>query len=309
MNDRDLIETLWKYGHFINPAYAGGPSHGVTEADLPKLKLSDPAVQEAVRSYQNFQKPTLDALSAVINGRRAIADGAVGPATRELLEIPRCGAPDFALTEEAIGTGRWGQCKIDLYPQNNAITVAFDVSKMPAFLKAVFEQVWANVFAAYAELGLALVREDGNANANIRCRFTVPTQESGNMAGNWIGLAIVAWNGIQCSESNWALFDLGYQPQNVVSEWTTLIKHELGHGVGLQHSSGGVMNPSIVRGLPVSWKGDTSYSTLAKWYGGEPIATGPQPPPPVPPTNSGYIPDLEIIYKGKSYRAFPKAGV
>lgn len=309
MTDQELIETLWRYGHFVNPDYANGPSRAVAEADLPNLTLNDAAVQEAVRSYQHFQRPVFDELAIAHHGRRGIADGEVGDATRELLEIPRCGQPDFVLTEEAIGSGRWGQCKLDQYPNNNAITIAWDTSRMPSFVQPVFDQVWHNVFTAYAELGLALVREDGNGQANIRCRFTDPQRESGNLRGNWIGLAIVAWNGIRCSDSNWALFDEGYQPRNVVNEWTTLVKHEIGHGCGLQHSSGGVMNPSIVNGLPVSWRGDPSWSTLARWYGGEPIENQPQPPPPVPPTGNGYIPDLEIIYQGKPYRAFPKAGV
>ena len=51
--------------------------------------------------------------------------------------------------------------------------------------------------------------------------------------------------------------------------------HELGHNAGLQHTRGGVMSPSIVHGLPSSWKGDPSRSVLARYYGGEPIPGGP----------------------------------
>lgn len=309
MTDQETIELLWKYGHFRNPEYT--LSHGVKEADLPGLAIDDPRVREAVRSYQHFRQQELDEFSIARHGRRSVADGEVGPATRDLLDVPRCGAPDFVLdeTDEALGSGRWGQCVPDDFPNNHAITIAWDTSRLPSFLQGSFDQVWHNTYQSYAEVGLALKREDGNGQANIRCRFTVPQSESGNLRGNWIGLAIVAWSGIQCSQSNWALFSERYQPRNVVSEWTSLVKHEIGHGVGLPHSRGGVMNPSIVNGLPVSWRGDPSWSTLARWYGGEPIETDQQPPPPVPPTGDGYIPDLEIIYQGKPYRAFPKAGV
>lgn len=311
MNRQEIIELLWKYGHFRNPENANGASHGVTEADITGgvLTLQDAAVQEALRSYQHFQKPVLDALASEVHGRRGIADGEVGPATERLLDLPRCGSPDFVLTEEALGSGRWGQCKLEQYPDNHAVTVKWDLSKCPPFLKPVFEQVWKNVVASYAEVGIAFVREDGNPKANLQCRFTVPQQEAGNLRGNWIGLAIVGWSGIRCSDEIWALFDLNYNPANTISEWTTLVKHELGHNMGLQHSSGGVMNPSIVRGLPISWKGDPSWSTLARWFGGEPVQSpGPGPTPP-PPTGDGAIPDLEVIWKGRPYICLPKAQV
>lgn len=314
MQDQEVIRLLWQYGHFRNPSYAAGPSAGVKESDLGMLTLNDAAVKEALRSYQHFQKPVLDELSAGIHGRRAIVDGEFGPATDQLLQMPRCGAADFVLTEEALGSGRWGQCAIDEYPDNHAVVVSWDTSKMPAFLQPVFAQVWTNVVAAYAEIGIAFVRRDGDAKANLTCRFTVPQQEGGGRGGNWIGLAIVGWSGIRCSDSIWALFDLNYRPQNVLSEWTTLVKHELGHNMGLQHSSGGVMNPSIVRGLPVSWRGDPSESLLKRWFGGEPVVPKQPPvpgPTPVPPTGGGRIKDLLVIDEttGKKYRLFEQASV
>lgn len=311
MQDREVIDLLWKYGHFRNPAYENGPSRSVSEDDLATLTLGDAAVKEALKSYQHFQKPVLDDLSSAIHGRRAIADGDPGPATEMLLQMPRCGAADYALTDEALGSGRWGQCAIDQYPDNHALVVSWDLSRIPAFLKPVFEQVWRNVVTAYAEIGIAFIRRDGDPKAHISASFTVPQQEGGGRGGNWIGLAIVGWSGIRCSDQIWAMFDLNYQPQNIVSEWTTLVKHELGHNMGLQHSSGGVMNPSIIRGLPISWKGDPSHSTLARWFGGEPVILKDGPvPPPVPPTQGdGRIPDFEITYKGRTYLAVPKAEV
>jgi hypothetical protein len=76
----------------------------------------------------------------------------------------------------------------------------------------------------------------------------------------------------------------------------TLIKHELGHNSGLGHSRGGVMNPSIINGLPVSWKNDPSESQLRKWYGGEPVPGGNPLPPdtPQPPTGGGDIPRVSL---------------
>ena len=97
------------------------------------------------------------------------------------------------------------------------------------------------------------------------------------LAGSTIGLAIVG-RGQSCRTSIWAKFDPGYQPANVVREWTSLVKHELGHNMGLSHSQGGVMNPSIIAGLPVSWRGDPSEPILSRWFGGKPVPTDPQGP-------------------------------
>lgn len=311
MNESQIIEMLWKYGHFRNPAYPD--THAVGQADLSKLTLADRLVQEAVRSYQHLQKPVLDELSTDIHGRRGVADGIVGPATQRLLDMPRCGAPDYAMTPEELGSGRWGQCKLDLYPRDHAVTVSWDLSKCPDFLKPVFEQVWKRVQEAYAEVGIALVRTDGDPKSNLQLKFTVPQQEAGNLRGNWIGLAIVAWGGILCTDTIWGMFDLKFNPPNTVNEWTTLIKHEIGHMMGLEHSSGGVMNPSIVYGLPVSWKGDPSWSTLARWYGGIPVTPpatpGPSPPTTPTPPSSPIVPDFEGTYKGRPVVLVYKAQV
>lgn len=315
--DQGVIDLLWKYGHFRNPAYKNGPSAGVQEADLHTLTLADTAVQEALKSYQHLQKPMLDDLSVKAHGRRAVADGEYGPATKALLDLPRCGMPDYgAAAMEAIGNGSWGTCVLDKYPNNNAIVVSFNLAGLPAFLKPVFDQTWANVVDAYAEIGLALIRDDASTKTNIKASFVNPTTVTPtNLRGGWIGLGIVGWNGIQCSETIWCMFDYRYQPANVVREWTTLIKHELGHNMGLQHSSGGVMNPSIINGLPTSWKGDVSYNYLAKWFGGERVVTTPTTPPSPPggggggPTGTGYNPDVLVTIKGVPHRCWPIAQV
>lgn len=312
MTDSELISLLWKYGHFRNPENDGSASFGVNETDLAALTVDDAAVKEAVQSYQRFQRPVLDGLSAMHHGRRSIADGSVGPATRDLLELPRCDVPDFVLSDEAIGSGRWGQCALDQFPSNNAVRVHWDTSRIPAFLSPVFDnEVWPNVVAHYGEIGMGLVRVENKPDANIACRFTVPQQESGNLRGNWIGLAIVGWSGIKCSEQIWALFDLNYRPANVVREWTTLVDHEIGHNMGLNHSSGGIMNPSIIRGLN-GWVGDPSESILNQWFGGNPVEKPtPEPGPGPTPPGTGYYPDLLVVDEstGDKYRLFKQASV
>lgn len=235
--------------------------------------FDDIELKAAIEKYQRF-----DANVA----RQAMVTGDIDSATQAAMMMPRCQCPDNEV-EAALGTGGWRGCH-GLSDAHAAI-VDVDPARMPGFLKPEFVNVLRRVQRSYAEIGLLFRfrNQDGldmingerisDHHRNIRMTFT--------RGSNWIGLAIVG-NGHnqQCSSEIWAKFDYRYQPRNVVSEWTTLIKHELGHNAGLRHTRGGVMNPSIVNGLPVSWKGDPHEETLRKWYGGDPVEVPGNPKPP-----------------------------
>lgn len=269
MTERQIIQLLWDLGHFRNPAHP--ETWNVTAAALDRLRLGDAVVKAAARSYQEFLAVALEPLSAQHHGRMPVYDGEIGPATRELLAIERCGCPDFGEgVAAATGSGSWPAGCDPRFAAYHAITVNVKPQGMPGFLQSVFATVWSNVTAAYAEIGLKLIRADGDTAANIQISFEA-------LAGSTIGLAIVG-RGQRCGTSIWAKFDPGYQPANVVREWTSLVKHELGHNMGLSHSQGGVMNPSIVPGLPVSWLGDPSVPILTRWFGGQPVPTEPNGP-------------------------------
>lgn len=269
MTDRQIIELLWDLGHFRNPAYSETWS---TQADdLNRLQIGDAAVKSAARSYQEFMAAAMEPLAARHHGRLPVYDGEVGPATRELFTIERCGCPDFAAAvDAATGSGSWPAGCDPQYPSHHSVTVNVDPRGMPSFLQPVFASVWTNVDAAYAEVGLKLIRRDGDATANIQMSFEP-------LSGSTIGLAIVGRRQ-RCRTSIWAKFEPGYRPSNVVREWTSLVKHELGHNMGLTHSQGGVMNPSILPGLPVSWIGDPSAPILNRWFGGQPVPGDPSAP-------------------------------
>ena len=269
MTERQIIQLLWDLGHFRNPAH---PDTWETDLDdLGRLTLADECVRSATRSFQETMAVALEPLSAVHHGRLPICDGDIGPATLELFSVERCGCPDFAAdVDAATGSGSWPSGCHERYPSNHAITVNVKPNRMPAFLQPVFETVWSNVESAYAEIGLKLIRTDGDTAANIQFSFEP-------LSGSTIGLAIVG-RGQRCGTSIWAKFEPGYRPSNVVREWTSLVKHELGHNMGLSHSQGGVMNPSIVPGLPVSWIGDPSAPILTRWFGGEPVPVDPTGP-------------------------------
>lgn len=278
--DRLLIQNLWDYGHFNNPAFPD--TLNVEERDLDGLTLRHTVVQQAVRSYQQFMLGDLELYSQAVHMRPAAVDGEVGPATRAIIEIERCGCPDYTREElPAVGTGNWKECwGVKGF---HGVSVHVDRSGMPSFLAPVWGQVQANVTAAYAEMGLRIFWDDPSKRPNIDVSFV------GRSSG-WIGLAIVG-RGQSCNGRIWAKFLASYRggssPESIVRQWTTLVKHELGHNCGLSHSRGGVMNPSIVNNLPISWKGDPSHRQLANWFGGVAVDVGggviTPPPPPTGP--------------------------
>jgi hypothetical protein len=278
MQTNDVIQRLWDTGHFRNPAHMTD----VQEADLPTLNLHDAPVRIAIQSYQEFFAPDLDRFSAEHYGRIGVADGEVGPATMDLLTMERCGYPDYTI-EAANGSGSWpANCRSD-YPGVHTFSVQMNKSGMPSFLQDVIEPAWDLVRQAYANMGILFLREDDNPKAN-----TYVTWQRG---AGWIGLAIVP-RSPRCGERIWAKFDNRYRPGQLLDQWARLLAHEFGHNMGMSHSRGGIMNPSITSGkfTPSAWRGDPSESILRRYFGGVPVnIESPDDPKPDDPTDlSGY---------------------
>ena len=186
-------------------------------------------------------------------------------------EIALCGVPELAQVGDRplIGGGNWPGCHG--VGDFHSATVAFAMASCPAHVRPHMDEIWRRVVEAYREIGLLLVRDDNNPRPNIAASWV-------NQSDGWIGLAIVG-SGQGCSDSIWCRYLSSYRggssDEEIVNQWTTLILHEIGHNCGLSHSSGGVMNPTLIPGLPASWIGDPSERTLRRWYGGVPV---PQPP-------------------------------
>lgn len=265
LTDRQIIERLKLYGHLERPR--GVPS-GLWPT-IDELTLDAPPVQAAIESFQVMHAAVLEPLVAKHHPERSstavVADGKIGPATEELLETARCRVPDYAFSEPLLGSGSWKGCHG--IGEFHAAKVKINTAGLPSFLAPVFDEVWRRTVESYEEVGLRFMRDDTTLRPQIEISFVKPD-------GGWIGLAIVGQNETCSTPSIWARFDKGYQPANVLSEWTTLFKHELGHNCGLSHSSGGVMNPYVLKGLPVSWKGDPSHNLLVKRFGGVPVPGG-----------------------------------
>lgn len=279
MNRGEIKTALFDFGHFRNPINRFGESWNIERGDVEFLNFNHPAVVEAIASYQQFMINTLEPISFAVHERGPVADGLIGPATEMLLDVKRCNCPDFAMpgdhhTDEATGRGSWpAGCYPNDWPETHAIKIRFDTSGMKSFLADVFDsQVWPTVQRSYADIGLMLIREDDNERAHLQASFVRPN-------GNWIGLAIVP-GATSCTLSIWQRYDRDYQPRNLVANWVSLLKHEIGHNLNLGHTSGGVMNPGIINNLPTQWfgVGDPSEPILRRFFGGEPIdVPGPGP--------------------------------
>lgn len=277
MATNPLIQRLYDLGHFRNPAMPTG----VTLAELPTLQLHDGSVKIALRSFQDFMSADFDRLALEEHGRHGIADGEFGPATAKLFEVERCGYPDYEMATEEAGSGSWpSNCRPD-HPGVRTFSLQFDKRGMPGYLENIIEPAFDLVRRAYANMGILFLREDGNSKAN-----TLVTWQRG---AGWIGLAIVP-SSPRCGERIWAKFDNSYRPSQLLDQWARLLAHEFGHNMGMSHSRGGIMNPSITSGpfTPTAWRGDPSEPTLRRYFGGVPVnigGPGPGPgPDPNPPT-------------------------
>lgn len=315
------IRVAWETGHFWSPDNVNG--HNIQQKDLKLLKPEDPVVVAAMISMSRMEAGRYTQHVLDQHGRTPHFDGVIGPAIVSMVleHNGRCPIPDFvpppgtsylyedpdlqAVVERmqfqasmpAFGTGNWKGCHT--VGNFHCATVGVNTSGLPGFLKPVFLQVLKNVQLAYAGVGLLfrfisegrdmLTGEELNLNINTEMSFV-------NSSDGWIGLAIVG-TGETCGGKIWCKFLSTYRGGQdnsaIVAQWTTLIKHELGHNCGRGHTTGGVMNPSLVNNLPTEWvQSDPSTSWLKGQFGGVPVPIpggGPAPNPDPPPGTNGSV--------------------
>lgn len=270
MTDREIVGLLQDTGHLEWPFGKQQPVPDEVWAIFDGAldsKLRYPAMIDGpVASYQDFLCECLDPLCMKHHSRPARHDGQLGPATMDLMELPRCGCPDYSPdVAAATGSGSWAGCHG--IGEFHAATVYIDMDLMPPFLEPNWDEIWGRVVAAFEEIGLRFIRTTDKRGANIHFSFK-------RTLNGPIGLALVG-RGQSCGSQVWCRFAATYKPSDLIRMWVILVMHELAHNASLRHTRGGIMNPVIVAGLAASWKGDPSLPVLERYYGGEPIPGGP----------------------------------
>ena len=273
--DQDMLAFLKKYGYL---------------ADKELKDLYDAQSVGALARYIEFNglDPYTDGPSVLNLDGRGIDLSVI----RNQMNQPRCGMADFGPDVETLnGSGSWRVgCHSD-WPKNHCVKLKFDFSGRPSWWGPVWDQSWSLVRQAYADIGIVLVEAKSGDQVNI--------DVSWQRGSGWIGLAIVGRNQT-CSTRIWAKFDNRYRPGDLVNMLARLMAHEFGHNMGLGHSRGGIMNPSITSGIfsPTSWRGDPSFPTLARWFGGKPVNIG---QPPTDPPKDPVEPVEGVINSGRVF--------
>lgn len=311
-----IIEILDTSGHLRLPF---GTQQEIPERSSPDYPtdLNDPRVVKGVASYQSYHAPAIAPLIAKHHPDRTApvvqVDGVVGPATAELFDQPRCQCPDYVddtFTARALGNGGWKGCHNT--PDFHCAQIV-EKNEPPAHIKPHWEEIKRRVTAALARAGFRVIFSKSDTGSNVSLTWV------GSSSG-WIGLATVGNRAETCQTplaQRWMQLLAGYTEgwtniERKIHAIVLLILHELGHVQSLQHSPSSIMSAYLDESRPENWLGvgDAHETNYRNMYGGKAYVEDVPPPPNNPPqTGEGFIPDLELIYKGRSYRAFPKAGV
>lgn len=265
MNQEELISRLYSLGHFDNPAHLTG----VTADDVPRLKLHDKEVRTAIASYQEYFSGQFDALALEKHGRLGIADGESGPATEALLELPRCGFPDFPVGVMAAGAqeANWPDaCRRNLKFARN-FKAAPGLSE-----EDTNRAFWApSNNWTYALADLEMISVDG-ATSRGDARIYAGLKSLG---GSTLAWSYLARN--QCNDWLEQAYDTGRTW--ALAYLATVASHEVGHAIGLPHNrdQDALMYPSI-HSRSIARRGYPNATDLAQAKGLGYALSGSQPP-------------------------------
>jgi hypothetical protein len=306
MDTREILVEAHKRGRGWDPKYPN-----LQNLDPTAVRKMDGDESDAKLLLKSLQESDVnfDVLVRKHYGpdREPKFDGDIGPATRELIELPRCPLPDFppppgarfyyedpdlqaaveSMQAAAAFTGSYWRGCDPQRPDIHSCVIGIDIRQAPSNFLAHQEEILEARRACAAEIGVAV-------------RFVInPQSMEGlqqyqvykNIPGGVIGMNYFPSSN-SCGKIPNGSMDSGYNP----SDWklhANLGTHESeGHGFGFNHPRGGIMNPSIVLVWPLSWKNDPSWNVAERYYGGKPIPGGPGPgpdPDPQPPTGDAVV--------------------
>jgi hypothetical protein len=317
-----VLVDAYKTGHAWNLAYPN-----LQNLDLAAVEKMDGTEQDARDLVASRQASDLNADYLVnrFHNRPIQYDGDIGPATLVLVDIPRCPLPDHAppphasfdygdedlngavrsyqeFAEYVGGTGSWPKgCDPD-YPNVHSVVTFFDDRNASASQKAVLTEALKYTEACEAEIGQHLrhVRPPATfANPQHHVTF-------GPIPGSVIGFNYFPTPN-QCRQTVQGKIDSTFGASAITL--ANLLTHEYkGHGDGLQHTRGGIMNPSIITINPLSWIGDPHEKTKKRYFGGVPVPTTDSPPPPPPPPPGSDVVVSRWTDEGRSYETVRKGG-
>jgi hypothetical protein len=314
MSPSQILVEAYKRGRAWHPDPEFANLHNLDLAAVEKMSGEEPDAKLLIRSLQ-LSDANYDPLVLAYHDRTPDYDGEIGEATEHLVEIQRCPIPDFApppgatfdfgdeFLNEAVrsyqeyaeaytgGSGGWPVAGCD--PENkgiHSIRVRINPSGAPSNVVGYREKALEAVVASYADIGISVrYLWDSNSAAEITKTFT-------RLGGGTLGVNYFPRGG--CSVITGVL-NTTYGPADW-RWWAELEGHETGHGVGLPHTRGGRMNPSILLTTnTASWRGDPSEPLLRRLYGGQPIPGRPNPKPDEP--QPGPTADAEFTLGGVVY--------
>jgi len=248
-------------------------------------------------------------------------DSTFGPATEALVTLERCPLPDNPIPKtldletlafpdletKAIWQNsrdfagvQWPKGCINPddhrsgldFSDRYAISIYINTDGISSRWQANLKQLCLTNQKIYADIGIVVryyidgVPLDGLGVHPIEPNNCEISKTFGNIPGGVIG-----WNYFPEGTCNTTI------PGKLDSSWnvnldghTTLEWHETGHGVGEQHTRGGIMNPSMIFGMNYSWRGQPSERSIVSKYDGNsvsqtPLGIDPVGPDPLDPTD------------------------
>ena len=323
VSNREVIAESYRRGWFFGDVFE---RYGIQQSDLDTLTVSDLAVRDAFIAGSRMQSPEYTSAVRGIHDREPNFDGEPGPAFHRMLNVERCGLPDFDIPKDAkfafddpdvqaaweclqnlaglpaLGTGSWKSCH-GVGNYHSAI-VDLDLSGMPSNMakdmngKTVLHACLSAVQKAKALFGLLwkfryqgkdyLTGETLDGSSNTGLSFV-------RSSNGWIGLAIVGRGETCSSQPIWLRLLSTYLAttsnlDRYLSQWWALTAHELGHNESSGHLSGDpIMHPSINPNVTETViDPNSSYGRfLAQQFGGEAVPYDNPAPDPTPPTPPG----------------------
>lgn len=292
----EALQWLHRFGHNYNKQYQN--SFGIDETSVKKMLGTESDAKDMIKSFQESD------LNVALeferrNRREHEPDGELDPVTMAVMEFPRCAMPDFAPPpgarfstgdtdldgaiasqqiwgEEqerigATGTGSWPVGCDPQFPNVHSVVVQMDTSGASAAQKEKLQEILKFTIACEAEIGQH-VRVVLDQAVTPRAHHKVTY---GPIPGSTIGFAYFPTPN-SCNQTVTAKIDSTFNVSAITA--ANLHTHEWkGHSDGLNHTRGGIMNPSIITFDPLSWLKDNSFPVKKRYFGGEPLVVIPVP--------------------------------